>query len=86
MGIRLNGNAGSNAGSRYDSNSIRAAGGIQGTGLYLNSPGSLDGVIFTNNSFVNLAKASDGAGGQNPASTSGNSTIQCLLKGVVNLF
>ncbi|MCU1335634.1 MAG: hypothetical protein JWO19_1215 [Bryobacterales bacterium] len=85
IGIRINGNAGSNAQSRYEGNTIRTTGGFQGTGVYGNSPGSLDGVIFTNNSFVNLARATDGGSPQNPI-TSGNSTVQCLQNGLINLF
>ena len=85
IGIRVNGDAGSNAGSRYDGNTIRAAGGVQGTGVYANSPGSLDQVIFTNNSFVSLAKVSDGASGQHPV-IGGNASVQCVLQGLANLF
>lgn len=85
IGIRVNGDAGSNAGSRYDGNTIRAAGGVQGTGVYANSPGSLDQVTVTNNSFVSLTKASDGASGQNPI-VGGNTAVQCVSQGLVNLF
>ena len=85
IGIRINGDAGTNAGSRYDGNTIRAAGGVQGTGVYLNSPGSLDQVTFTNNSFVSLVKAIDGASSQN-AIVSGNTSVQCIARGLANLF
>lgn len=85
IGIRINGDAGSNAQSKYDSNTVRSSGSAQGIGIYSNSPGSLDGVVLTNNSFVNLAEATGGAPGQNPV-TGGNSAVKCAAIGPVNLF
>lgn len=86
IGIRINGAAGSNAQSRYDSNTIRSAGtNPQGIGVYGNSPGSLNGAIITNNGFYNLAMATDGASTQSPV-TSGNNQYQCVQAGPINLF
>jgi parallel beta-helix repeat protein len=86
IGIRINGSAGSNTNSVYDSNTIRAAGtNAQGTGVYGNSPGSLNGVTVTNNGFYNLAMATDGAGTQSPI-IGGNNESQCVLLGPINLF
>jgi hypothetical protein len=86
IGIRINGAAGSNAQSRYDSNTIRSAGANpQGIGVYGNSPGSLNGAIITNNGFYNLAMATDGAATQSPV-TSGNNQYQCVQAGPINLF
>jgi hypothetical protein len=86
VGIRINGAAGSNANSVYDSNTIRTAGtNAQGTGVYGNSPGSLNGVVFTNNGFYNLAMATDGSSTQSPV-ISGNSQSQCVLLGPISLF
>ncbi len=85
IGIRVNGNSGSNAQSVYDSNTVRATGVSRGSGIYANSPGSLDGAIVTNNSFIGLAQATAGAPGQNPAS-GGNTQVQCLTIGPFSLF
>jgi hypothetical protein len=85
IGIRINGDAGTNSQSRYDSNTIRTTGGVYGIGVYANSPGSLDGVILTNNSFTSLARATDGAPGQNPV-IGGNSAVHCQAMGTFNLF
>lgn len=85
IGIRVNGDAGSNAQSVYDSNTVRATGVSQGSGIYANSPGSLNGAIVTNNSFIGLAQATAGAPGQTPA-TGGNTQVQCLTIGPFSLF
>lgn len=81
IGIRINGDAGSNTGSTYQDNSISSmSSGIQTTGLFANSPGTVNGTLIEDNNFDGLAAASGGA-----ASTEmlggGNVINQCLQPG-----
>ncbi|HLK67791.1 MAG TPA: right-handed parallel beta-helix repeat-containing protein [Bryobacteraceae bacterium] len=85
IGIRINGDAGSNANSSYQKNavlSLSPAG--QTIGLFGNTAGSLNGAILQNNSFQGLFAASGGAG-STLQSNSGNLVYNCTQLGPIPL-
>jgi parallel beta-helix repeat protein len=85
IGIRINGDPGTNANSVYQKNvilSLAAAG--QSFGLYGNSTGTLNGAIVQNNSFQGLLAAS-GGGVSTAFASSGNLVYNCFQLGPIPL-
>ena len=80
-GIKINGEAGANDGSTYQSNSIGSPNSnVQTVGLWANAAGSLNGTVVQGNSFNNLKDAS--AGGISPsAQVDGNLIYNCQQLG-----
>lgn len=86
IGIRVNGNAGSNAGSSYQNNIVLSKYKFpQSYGLFGNSTGTLNGTIVQGNIFEGLAAASAGAGSANVTNGAGNLIDDCLQLGPIPL-
>ena len=85
IGIRINGDSGTNAASVYLKNSIISMAPTgQSWGIYGNSAGSLDGTVIQSNSFQGLLGASGGAV-STIVSSSGNVVYNCLQLGPIPL-
>lgn len=81
IGIRVNGNAGSNTGSTYQNNSVGSqSSNIETVGLFANSPGTVNGTIVQANSFNGLSAASGGAASSGVL-IDGNRIYNCLQAG-----
>jgi len=80
-GIRVNGDAGSNAGSTYQGNFIGSqSANVQSIGLFVNTTGGVNGAIVQANSFNGLSAASGGASSTGILSDA-NLIYNCLQTG-----
>jgi hypothetical protein len=86
IGLHLNGNSGSNAGSHYDFNVMLSKSvSPNGIGIVGNSSGSLDNAFVTKNVLQNLNTAT--AGGPSPnVIIGGNQVISCVQQGPIVLL
>ena len=81
MGLSINGDSGSNAGSHFDGNTFKSNAVYPfGTGVSGNSSNGLTGATFSQNLFDTLAMATSGATSVNVTST-GNRLVQCTSSG-----
>ena len=81
IGIRVNGGTGANTGSNYQGNTVGSqSSGIATTGLFGNSPGTMNGVTVQDNNFNGLADASAGAPSTEMMATN-NVIYNCLQAG-----